>query len=52
MAKHNHPQFLVYLRMLEYLHKNYANSTYLTILVNDYADQAIEDKSFEEIYPS
>lgn len=52
MAKHNHPQLQVCFRMPEYLHKNYANSTYLPILVNDSADQAMEDKSFEEIYSS
>lgn len=52
MARHNHLQLLVYLCMLEYLHKNFINFIYLPILVIDSADQAMEDKSFEEIYPS
>lgn len=52
MARHNHLQLLVYLCMLEYLHKNFSNFIYLPILVIDSADQAMEDTSFEEIYPS
>lgn len=52
MARHNHLQLLVYLCMLEYLHKNFSNFIYLPILVIDSADQPMEDKSFEEIYPS
>lgn len=52
MARHNHLQLLVYLCMLEYLHKNFGNFIYLPILIIDSADQAMEDKSFEEIYPS
>lgn len=52
MARHNHLQLLVYLCMLEYLHKNFGNFIYLPILIIDSADQAMEDTSFEEIYPS
>ena len=52
MARHNHLQLLVYLCMLEHLHKNFGNFIYLPILVIDSADQAMEDKAFEEIYPS
>ena len=52
MARHNHLQLLVYLCMLEYLHKNFGDFIYLPILVIDSADQAMEDKSFEEIYPT
>ena len=52
MARHSHLQLLVYLCMLDYLHKNFSNFIYLPILIIDSADQAMEDKSFEEIYPS
>lgn len=52
MARHNHLQLLVYLCMLEYLHKNFGNFIYLPVLIIDSADQPMEDKSFEEIYPS
>ena len=52
MARHNHLQLLVYLCMLEYLHKNFSNFIYLPILIIDSADQAMDDKSFEEIYPT
>lgn len=52
MARHNHLQLLVYLCMLEYLHKNFADFIYLPILIIDSADQSMDDKSFEEIYPS
>lgn len=52
MARHNHLQLLVYLCMLEYLHKKFENFIYLPILIIDSADQAMEDASFEEIYPS
>lgn len=52
MARHNHLQLLVYLCMLEYLHKNFSNFIYLPVLIIDSADQAMEDKSFEEIYPA
>ena len=38
--------------MLEYLHKKFENFIYLPILIIDSADQAMEDASFEEIYPS
>ena len=52
MARHNHLQLLVYLCMFEYLHENFNNFIYLPILIIDSADQPMEDKSFEEIYPS
>lgn len=52
MARHNHLQLLVYLCMLEFLHKNFEDFIYLPILIIDSADQAMEDVSFEEIYPS
>ena len=52
MARHNHLQLLVYLCMLEYLHKNFGNFIYLPVLIIDSADQPMEDISFEEIYPS
>ncbi len=52
MARHNHLQLLVYLCMLEYLHKNFENFIYLPVLIIDSADQAMENQSFEEIYPS
>ncbi|MBR2692752.1 MAG: hypothetical protein IKE69_00920 [Thermoguttaceae bacterium] len=52
MARHNHLQLLVYLCMMEYLHNNFHNFIYLPILIIDSADQPMEDKSFEEIYPS
>ena len=52
MARHNHLQLLVYLCMLEYLHERFANFIYLPILIIDSADQPMEEKSFEEIYPS
>ncbi len=52
MARHNHLQILVYLCMLEYLHDRFANFIYLPILIIDSADQPMEEKSFEEIYPS
>ena len=52
MSRHNHLQLLVYLCMLEYLHKNFSNFIYLPMLIIDSADQAMEDTSFEEIYPS
>lgn len=52
MARHNHLQLLVYLCMLEYLHKSFSNFIYLPILIIDSADQAMEDASFEEVYPS
>ncbi len=52
MSRHNHLQLLVYLCMLEYLHKNFRNFIYLPMLIIDSADQAMEDTSFEEIYPS
>ena len=35
-----------------YLHKNFRNFIYLPMLIIDSADQAMEDTSFEEIYPS
>jgi hypothetical protein len=38
--------------MLEYLHDRFANFIYLPILIIDSADQPMEEKSFEEIYPS
>lgn len=52
MARHNHLQLLVYLCMLEYLHENFCEFIYLPILIIDSADQPMEEKSFEEIYPS
>ena len=52
MARHNHLQLLVYFCMLEYLHKQFENFIYLPVLIIDSADQAMEDASFEEIYPS
>ena len=52
MARHNHLQLLVYLCMLEYLHERFSNFIYLPILIIDSADQPMEEKSFEEIYPS
>lgn len=52
MARHSHLQLLVYLCMLDYLHNNFKNFIYLPVLIIDSADQAMEDKSFEEIYPS
>lgn len=38
--------------MLEYLHENFCEFIYLPILIIDSADQPMEEKSFEEIYPS
>ena len=38
--------------MLEYLHERFSNFIYLPILIIDSADQPMEEKSFEEIYPS
>ena len=52
MARHNHLQLLVYFCMFEYLHKQFENFIYLPVLIIDSADQAMEDASFEEIYPS
>lgn len=52
MARHNHLQLLVYLCMHEYLHERFTNFIYLPILIIDSADQPMEGKSFEEIYPS
>ena len=52
MARHNHLQLLVYLCMLEYMHERFTNFIYLPILIIDSADQPMEEKSFEEIYPS
>ena len=52
MARHNHLQLLVYLCMLEHLHKNFTNFIYLPVLIIDSADQPMEDTAFEEIYPS
>ncbi len=52
MARHNHLQLLVYLCMLEYLHKNFGNFVHLPILIIDSADQPMEVRSFEEVYPS
>lgn len=52
MARHNHLQLLVYLCMLEYLHERFTNFIYLPILIIDSADQPMEEKSFEKIYPS
>lgn len=52
MARHTHLQLLVYLCMLEYLHLNFSNFIYLPIMIIDSADQAMDDKSFDEIYPS
>lgn len=52
MARHNHLQLLVYLCMLEHLHKNFTNFIYLPVLIVDSADQPMEDTAFEEIYPS
>jgi len=52
MARHNHLQLLVYLCMLEYLHKNFKNFICLPILIMDSPDQPMEPESFEEIYPS
>jgi len=52
MARSNHLQLLVYLCMLEFLHERFTNFIYLPILVIDSADQPMEEKSFEEIYPS
>lgn len=52
MARHNHLQLLVYLCMLEYLHKNFSNFIHLPVLIIDSADQSMEGESFDEIYPS
>ena len=52
MARHNHLQLLVYLCMLEFLHKNFEDFIYLPIRIIDSADQVMEDVSFEEVYPS
>lgn len=52
MARHTHLQLLVYLCMLEYLHKSFENFIYLPLLVIDSADQSMTEASFEEIYPS
>lgn len=52
MARHNHLQLLVYLCMLEYLHKKFKNFIYMPILIMDSPDQAMEQESFEEIYPT
>lgn len=52
MARHNHLQLLVYLCMLEYLHKKFSNFIYLPILIMDSPDQPMESLSFEEIYPT
>lgn len=52
MARHNHLQLLVYLCMLEYLHKKFNNFIYLPILIMDSPDQPMESTSFEEIYPT
>lgn len=52
MARHNHLQLLVYLCMLEFLHERFSGFIYLPILIIDSADQPMEEKSFEEIYPS
>lgn len=52
MARHNHLQLLVYLCMLEYLHKNFSNFIYLPVLIMDSPDQPMESTSFEEIYPT
>lgn len=52
MARHNHLQLLVYLCMLEYLHKNFNNFIYLPILIMDSPDQSMDSASFEEIYPA
>lgn len=52
MARHNHLQILVYLCMLEYLHKKFNNFIYLPILIMDSPDQPMESTSFEEIYPT
>ena len=52
MARHNHLQMLVYLCMHEYLHERFTNFIYLPILIIDSADQPMEERSFEEIYPS
>lgn len=52
LARHNHLQLLVYLCMFEHLYQNFRKFIYLPILVIDSANQAMDDSSFEEIYPS
>ena len=52
LARHNHLQILVYLCMFEHLYQCFRNFIYLPVLVIDSANQAMDDSSFEEIYPS
>lgn len=52
LARHNHLQLLVYLCMLEFLHKKFENFIYMPILIMDSPDQAMNQEYFEEIYPT